>query len=491
MESESNVVKVLGEGAFGKVSLVKRDGDKFFARKEMGDNLDMLVGIKEMNIVRMASALSPHVVKIDSHKIDIKDNGEYTIDQDLEYCRGGCLDDILDEEDSHPDREMKPGDVARRISEVTDLAEGLATLHKNGIYHMDLKLDNILYRDPGMCLCDFSNSIIRNDWKKSFHPPQCQYHSLVYRSPDIAMMRTAWENTEKSDVWGFGIILLECFGMKRLLQDFEVYADGAVARFKTVVSRFKSRDTRDKFEDSSIFGNIFPDSMNGWDLTRDSSNEFAALWCSIMARQIKNLDYEKVYRDSLKYFHVRKCQMTESEKKDLHNLITNIIPKMLQVEPRSRPSMREVCELLGRDVPNASLEKYHERNNDLGRLWDEVVEDVRSDLTEVTVIQGSEHIPIPEQIFIYAKALCEASMVNIQPPKKQVERSTFFRNMLASSLILGCELFDVMIEVDNNNHVIPNKVNLNDLGPYIADIANQMSGKLFDIIPTEEELKVL
>lgn len=491
MESDYSVIKELGEGSFGKVYLVKQGDNKFFAKKEMTDGLDILVGVKEMNIVKMASSISPYVVKIEHHHMSVSGRGKYQIDQYLEYCQEGCLGDIIDEENDYPDRQLKAGYVGKRISELSDLAVGLATLHRNGIYHMDMKLDNILYRSSGMCLCDFSNSIINTPWRKSFQPPPNQYHSLVYRSPDIALLRTSWGNAEKSDVWGLGIIMMEILGLKNNICNFESDTDNRISRFSSIVSRFKARDSRSVMAGSPVFGRLFPGDMSGWDLTKKTSDTYGYLWCNIFTRNFRNMDYEKMFSESLEYFRVRKCQITDEEERALRNVITNIIPKMLNVDHTSRLTMEEVCAHFGRTVPDVGLEKSTERKHDLGTLWEETVADLREELKDVTILCATKSIPIPDQVLMFAKAISETSMLRITPPENKNERCVFYRNMFGASLLLSCEMYDYMIEVDEEEYVIPGKMSLADLGPYVVDITNQTAGKLFTITPSEEELKNL
>jgi len=489
-ETEYRFIKELGKGSFGTVSLVRRD-DKFLAKKEITDTLDILVGIKEMNVTRVASKLSPHVVRIEDHNIFIPEKGKYQMDQYLEYCHGGCLDAVLDEEREYPDRGVLIGGVTKRIDNLSNIASALAALHINGIFHMDIKTENILYRDSGMCLCDFSNSIVNLPWKKNYHPPPNQYQSLIYRSPDIALLNTRWGNAEKSDVWAFGIVMLETLGLSERILEMEVQTDDQINKFKSILSRFKSRDSQAKVKGHQLFGRIFPDTISAWDLMKDSSNGYGYLWCNLFARKIRDMDYEKLFSESVAYFEMRKCVLTDEERNTLHKIITEIVPKMLFLNHSSRLTMSEVCGLLGRDVNVEKPSDTSARNKDLGNMWGEIVEDMRDELRGVHVLYSTESIKIPDSILSYARAIAEVTMHRMTPPKNTVERAKFFRNIFGASLLISCEMFDVMIELDENEYIITDKMSLAELGPYVVDVTNQTSGLLLSILPTEEELNSL
>jgi hypothetical protein len=309
--------------------------------------------------------------------------------------------------------------------------------------------------------------------------------------PDIALLNTRWGNAEKSDVWAFGIVMLETLGLSERILEMEVQTDDQINKFKSILSRFKSRDSQAKVKGHQLFGRIFPDTISAWDLMKDSSNGYGYLWCNLFARKIRDMDYEKLFSESVAYFELRKCVLTDEERNTLHKIITEIVPKMLFLNHSSRLTMSEVCGLLGRDVNVEKPSDTSARNKDLGNMWGEIVEDMRDELRGVHVLYSTESIKIPDSILSYARAIAEVTMHRMTPPKNTVERAKFFRNIFGASLLISCEMFDVMIELDENEYIITDKMSLAELGPYVVDVTNQTSGLLLSILPTEEELNSL
>lgn len=483
-ESEYKYIKDLGEGSFGKVVLVKRD-DKFLARKEMTDAPDLLVGVKEMNIVRMASFLSPYVVRLESHDLHLSSPSKYKIDHYLEYCNGGCLDEIITNEINSPTGEIFLGGISNRIRNVSNLLATLASLHANGIFHMDIKLDNILCRGEDLLLCDFSNSIVKNKWKENHSPPKSQYQSLIYRSPDIAALRTGWENAEKSDVWATGIMIMEIFGLAKKILKMETEADSLIENMKNIVARFKNRDTSKQIKEN-IFSNILPNDVSGWDIPKDSSNAYAYVWCNSFAGIVRRLNFESLLQESLDYFSSRGHAASDTERKNLRIIFTEVLPKMLRVHPQERATVREVCEILHIQVPNKNLPRAPERSPQTDVLWMETVTDLEESFKNLMVVYGPSKINIHDDILAYARALAETYLTNFTNiPHKTAEKQKFYDMVYAASVLIGCEVFDVMIVFDDEEFVIPNKISISDVGPYIIDICNRFPGEIL-LIPAKE-----
>ncbi|KAF5861896.1 hypothetical protein ETB97_012367 [Aspergillus alliaceus] len=140
--------QTLGEGEFGKVKLGwKRDGSiqvaiKLIRRESLGSNPSRLPKIyREISILRDLS--HPNIVRL--HEMVETDRHIGII---MEYASGGELfDHILN------NRYLKDN-AARRL--FAQLVSGVGYLHKKGIVHRDLKLENLLLdRNRNIIITDF------------------------------------------------------------------------------------------------------------------------------------------------------------------------------------------------------------------------------------------------------------------------------------------------------------------------------------------------
>ncbi|KAI1105564.1 hypothetical protein F4804DRAFT_341049 [Jackrogersella minutella] len=139
---------VIGEGEFGKVKLGwKQDGGvqvaiKLIRRDSVGNNPSRLAKIyREVAILRGIS--HPNIVRL--HEMS---ETERHIGIVLEYASGGELFDYIL---NH--RYLKDGPARRLFAQ---LISGVGYLHKKGIVHRDLKLENLLLdRNRNIIITDF------------------------------------------------------------------------------------------------------------------------------------------------------------------------------------------------------------------------------------------------------------------------------------------------------------------------------------------------
>ncbi|KAI1094117.1 hypothetical protein F5B19DRAFT_500266 [Rostrohypoxylon terebratum] len=149
---------VIGEGEFGKVKLGwKQDGGvqvaiKLIRRDSVGNNPSRLAKIyREVAILRGIS--HPNIVRL--HEMS---ETERHIGIVLEYASGGELFDYIL---NH--RYLKDGPARRLFAQ---LISGVGYLHKKGIVHRDLKLENLLLdRNRNIIITDFgfANTFDPND----------------------------------------------------------------------------------------------------------------------------------------------------------------------------------------------------------------------------------------------------------------------------------------------------------------------------------------
>ncbi|KAE8162687.1 hypothetical protein BDV40DRAFT_288270 [Aspergillus tamarii] len=220
--------QTLGEGEFGKVKLGwKRDGSiqvaiKLIRRESLGSNPSRLPKIyREISILRDLS--HPNIVRL--HEMVETDKHIGII---MEYASGGELfDHILN------NRYLKDN-AARRL--FAQLVSGVGYLHKKGIVHRDLKLENLLLdRNRNIIITDFGfantfdpadelgDEIEYNLTNKEFvkrmrlDKPnakglrrgdlmQTSCGSPCYAAPELVVSDSLYTG-RKVDVWSCGVIL--------------------------------------------------------------------------------------------------------------------------------------------------------------------------------------------------------------------------------------------------------------------------------------------
>jgi len=162
--------QTLGEGEFGKVKMGwKRDGGvqvaiKLIRRETLGNNPNRLPKIyREIKILR--GLQHPNIVRL--HEMV---ETERHIGIILEYASGGELFDFILQH-----RFLKDN-AARRL--FAQLVSGVGYLHKKGIVHRDLKLENLLLdRNRNIIITDFG-------FANTFNPADDLTEEIEYRLGD-------------------------------------------------------------------------------------------------------------------------------------------------------------------------------------------------------------------------------------------------------------------------------------------------------------------
>ncbi|KAI1374264.1 hypothetical protein F4677DRAFT_174484 [Hypoxylon crocopeplum] len=218
----------IGEGEFGKVKLGwKQDGGvqvaiKLIRRDSVGNNPSRLAKIyREVSILREIS--HPNIVRL--HEMS---ETERHIGIVLEYASGGELFDYIL---NH--RYLKDGPARRLFAQ---LISGVGYLHKKGIVHRDLKLENLLLdRNRNIIITDFGfantfdpadelteeeelslsdREIVKRSGLDKTKPNgmrrgdlmQTSCGSPCYAAPELVVSDSLYTG-RKVDVWSCGVIL--------------------------------------------------------------------------------------------------------------------------------------------------------------------------------------------------------------------------------------------------------------------------------------------
>jgi protein-serine/threonine kinase len=219
--------QTLGEGEFGKVKMGwKRDSTvevaiKLIRRETLGSNSNRLQKIyREIQILRQLD--HPNIVRL--HEMVETDRHIGII---LEYASGGELFDYIL---NH--RYLKDGPARKLFSQ---LISGVGYLHRKGIVHRDLKLENLLLdRNKNIIITDFgfANTFNPNDelgeeieyrlgdkdyikalgleateTSRRGDLMQTSCGSPCYAAPELVVSDSLYTG-RKVDVWSCGVILV-------------------------------------------------------------------------------------------------------------------------------------------------------------------------------------------------------------------------------------------------------------------------------------------
>ena len=193
-EGDFEVMKVIGRGSVGKISLVKYNKDnKLYAMKSMRKDQIISEGIAnnillERNILMEGTC--PFLLTL-SYFYQTSERIYYI----TPFMEGGDLYHELKEKRNFPE------DIVKFIA--AQVAIALQHLHDLGIAYRDLKPENILIDEDGYIkLCDFGASVqIRGTEKETAFAG-----SPEYASPE---MITYEGHTFMTDWWSFGILIYE------------------------------------------------------------------------------------------------------------------------------------------------------------------------------------------------------------------------------------------------------------------------------------------
>ncbi|KAL5999159.1 hypothetical protein ACLOJK_040609 [Asimina triloba] len=193
--ADVDTIKVIGKGSGGVVQLVRHKWTgQFFALKVIPMTIQESVRrqiAQELKINQ--SSQCPYVVV---YYHSFYDNGVISIV--LEYMDGGSLADFLKKVISIPEPYL--ADICKQV------LKGLLYLHhEKHIIHRDLKPSNILINHRGeVKITDFGVSAIL---ESTSGQRETFIGTFYYMSPERI---TGGAYGYKGDIWGLGIILLEC-----------------------------------------------------------------------------------------------------------------------------------------------------------------------------------------------------------------------------------------------------------------------------------------
>lgn len=131
----------------------------------------------------------------------------------LEYVAGGSVGSLI--------RMYGRFDEVMIKHLTTQVLRGLSYLHSRGILHRDMKADNLLLDQDGVCkISDFGISRKSQDIYSNYD--MTMRGTVFWMAPE--MVDTTQGYSAKVDIWSLGCIVLEMFAGKRPWSNFEVVA---------------------------------------------------------------------------------------------------------------------------------------------------------------------------------------------------------------------------------------------------------------------------
>ncbi|XP_023208445.1 MAPK/MAK/MRK overlapping kinase isoform X3 [Xiphophorus maculatus] len=196
------IIKKIGEGTFSEVLKTQnlKDG-KFYACKTMKQTINSLEKANNLREVQAMKRLSPHTNIIQLHEL-IYDKGTGTVSLICELMEMNIYELIQGRRTPLPDQTVK--------SYMYQLCRSLEHIHRCGIFHRDVKPENILIKQNVLKLGDFGSC--RSVYSK---PPHTEYISTRwYRAPECLL--TDGYYTQKMDVWSAGCVFFEILSLHPL-----------------------------------------------------------------------------------------------------------------------------------------------------------------------------------------------------------------------------------------------------------------------------------
>lgn len=184
LDNKYQLIRSLGEGGFGRVWLAEDvliTGRQVAVKQLKNEAIDnSLLLIEEMRY--LSSLDHPNVVKFLHH---FQDNENlYLV---MEYCAGGNANTFT---------QQRPLDQAKAFAWGKTLTDTLATVHRHGIVHHDIKPQNLLLTDDGrLKIADFG--IANRNWG-----------TRAYMAPELSLGEASSDDV-RIDIYALGITLLE------------------------------------------------------------------------------------------------------------------------------------------------------------------------------------------------------------------------------------------------------------------------------------------
>uniref|UniRef100_A0A8C6ZB70 mitogen-activated protein kinase n=1 Tax=Nothoprocta perdicaria TaxID=30464 RepID=A0A8C6ZB70_NOTPE len=192
----------IGEGTFSDVlkMLNLRDG-KYYACKHMKQHFESIEQVNNLREIQALRRLNPHPNILMLHEV-IFDKKAGSLSLICELMDMNIYELIRGRKKPLPEKKI--------ISYMYQLCKSLDHIHRNGIFHRDVKPENILIKQSTLKLGDFGSC--RSIYSKQ---PYTEYISTRwYRAPECLL--TDGYYSYKMDMWSAGCVFYEITSLQPL-----------------------------------------------------------------------------------------------------------------------------------------------------------------------------------------------------------------------------------------------------------------------------------
>ncbi|EOA29141.1 hypothetical protein CARUB_v10025410mg [Capsella rubella] len=218
--AELELIKYLGKGSFGSVSLFKysKPHSTLYTAVKISNYKNAESLVKEFQILSQFKGC-PRIVQCYENRLieslNVEGNIEYMML--MEYASGGSLRTFMNRS---KDKKL-PDPLIKEFTRM--ILEGLATIHGHGYVHCDLKPENILVFPK----CVYKKGAWRSSYElkisdlglskkdgdmKWWHPCRPYAGTAIYMSPESV---SRGETGRGLDLWSLGCVVLEMYTGKK------------------------------------------------------------------------------------------------------------------------------------------------------------------------------------------------------------------------------------------------------------------------------------
>ena len=204
MTSNYKVIKLLGEGSFGKAYLCKNESNNniYVIKQIVIEDMNQKEKDNVYNEAQILGKLDhPNIIKL--FEVFDSKKPKHTLNIVTEYADGGDLSEKIKSQNKKPFTEPEI------LNYFTQICLALKHIHEKKIIHRDLKSANIFLMKSGLIkLGDFG---IAKGFQNTIDKAKTFVGTPYYLSPEI------FENKpydSKSDIWSLGVLLYEMMTFK-------------------------------------------------------------------------------------------------------------------------------------------------------------------------------------------------------------------------------------------------------------------------------------
>jgi serine/threonine protein kinase len=346
--------------------------------------------------------------------------------------------------------------------------------------------------------------------------PLVPQEAIMYRAPEIGLLRNTWEAHRKADVWALGVILMEIAGGWKTVQEIDSEVSVRTERIINLVDKIKILQTnyikrngkRKNFKLPAkilLSDRILREEL-GRDFGKDMSDETSLenqMLCSVFyAKQLCSPEIlKRACEDSLEHFHVRK---DTGDQELIRSLYETILPRIFVTDVEKRISLQELytvlSELLSKNTiptpePFTGIAEggIWERIPD--KIWRETVLEFHSCTSGCEISYGRKTIPIPINHLLFSKRISEAALEKLIAgvddilSKDVSSRRKFYENVLTASSFIASELLDFILPYDQCTWF--ERHTLEDTAPFIKLVGDLLMGEIGQLLPNTGEMDCL